>query len=879
MVEKRSVALDRLDHLANRVKTAQNLYAEYTQKQVDIIFRAAALAAADARIPLAKMAAEESGMGVIEDKVIKNHFASEYIYNKYKDDKTCGIINEDKEFGTITIAEPIGIICGIIPTTNPTSTTIFKALIALKTRNGIIFSPHPRACKATCYAAKLILDAAVSAGAPRDIIGFIEEPSVELSNALMKHNVVNLILATGGPGMVKAAYSSGKPAIGVGAGNTPVIIDETADIKRAVSSILMSKTFDNGVVCASEQAVIVLDDVYDEVKKRFAKYGGHILNKSDAKRVRNILIIDGELNGKIVGQTALTIAEMAGIEVPPYTKVLIGEGDKMCAEDGFAHEKLSPTLGMFRASSFEDAVSQAEFMVEMGGIGHTSCLYTDQDENNDRIRYFGDKMKTARILLNTPTSHGGIGDLYNFALAPSLTLGCGSWGGNSISENVGPKHLINKKTVAKRAENMLWHKLPQSVYFRRGSMAVAMDDLEGKKRACIVTDKHLYNNTHHVSELRALLRDKGMEVEIFYEVEADPTLSLVRKGAAVLESFQPDVIIAIGGGSPMDAAKIMWVMYEHPEVAFEELALRFMDIRKRIYTFPKMGVKAKLVAISTTSGTGSEVTPFAVVTDDETGQKYPLADYELTPNIAVVDANLVMDMPKNLTAYGGYDAVTHAMEAYVSVFANEYSDGQALQALKILKNYLPNAYKKGSHDATAREKVHNASTIAGISFANAFLGVCHSMAHKLGAEFHIPHGLANALLLTNTIRFNATNLPTKQAAFSQYDRPKALQRYGEIALHLGFQQEHTTERVEAMLIWLDELKKDLDIPMSIKEAGVDERAFLTKVDILAEEAFDDQCTGANPRYPLISEIKQILLDSYYGRNYVESYEREDAIIK
>ncbi len=874
MTNQANPALEQLDALVARVKAAQKQYASFTQEQVDKIFRAAALAAADARIPLAKMAAEESGMGVVEDKVIKNHFASEYIYNKYKDEKTCGIIEEDEEFGTITIAEPTGIICGIVPTTNPTSTAIFKALISLKTRNGIIFSPHPRACKATCYAAKLVLDAAVAAGAPRDIIGYIDKPSVELSNALMKHADINLILATGGPGMVKAAYSSGKPAIGVGAGNTPVVIDETADIKRAVSSILMSKTFDNGVVCASEQAVIVMDEVYDAVKERFSNYGGYILSKAEADKVRKVLLINGALNANIVGQSAIKIAEMAGVKVPPYTKVLIGEGDELNEAEEFAHEKLSPTLGMFRASTFEDAVEKAVVMVEMGGIGHTSCLYTDQDENKDRIRYFGDKMKTARILLNMPTSHGGIGDLYNFALAPSLTLGCGSWGGNSISENVGPKHLINKKTVAKRAENMLWHKLPKSIYFRRGAMAIAMDDLVGKKRACIVTDKYLFNNTTHVDELRSLLREKGMEVEIFYEVEADPTLSLVRKGAEVLKSFQPDVIIALGGGSPMDAAKIMWVMYEHPEVAFEDLALRFMDIRKRIYKFPKMGKKAEMVAITTTSGTGSEVTPFAVVTDDATGQKYPLADYELTPNMAVVDANLVMNMPKGLTAFGGYDAVTHAMEAYVSVLANEYSDGQALQALKLLKEYLPSSYKNGSHDPVAREKVHNAATIAGISFANAFLGICHSMAHKLGAEFHLPHGLANALLLTNTIRFNATNLPTKQAAFSQYDRPNALRRYGEVAAHLGFNQEHTVDRVEAMLEWLDELKQQLDIPLSIQAAGVNEADFLAKVDKLAEEAFDDQCTGANPRYPLISELKQILIDSYYGRAYVEVYERE-----
>lgn len=863
-----------LDALVARVKKAQAVFATYSQEQVDKIFRAAALAVADARIPLAQMAAEESGMGIVEDKVIKNHFASEYIYNKYKDYKTCGVLEEDEEFGTITIAEPIGILCGIIPTTNPTSTAIFKSLISLKTRNAIIFSPHPRAKKSTNYAAKLVLDAAVAAGAPEGIIGWIDEPSIELSNALMHHDDINLILATGGPGMVKAAYSSGKPAIGVGAGNTPVVIDETADIKRAVSSILLSKTFDNGVVCASEQAMIVVDSVYDAVKERFSNYGGCILSKEDADKVRKVLLINGALNAKIVGQPAVKIAEMAGVTVPAWTKVLIGEGLRVHADDEFAHEKLSPTLGMFRATNFADAVDQAVEMVNLGGIGHTSALYTDQDLNKDRISYFGEKMKTARILINTPTSQGGIGDLYNFALAPSLTLGCGSWGGNSISENVGPKHLINKKTVAKRAENMLWHKLPQSIYFRRGCLPEALSDLEDKKRACIVTDKFLFNNGY-VDEIIEILKKMNMEVEVFYEVEADPTLSIVKKGAELLNQFKPDTIIALGGGSPMDAAKIMWVMYEHPEVHFEDLALRFMDIRKRIYKFPKMGSKANLVAITTTSGTGSEVTPFAVVTDDETGKKYPLADYALTPNIAIIDANLVMNMPKSLTAFGGYDAITHAIEAYVSAMANEYSDGQALQALSLLKEYLPNSYKKGAQDPVARERVHNGATIAGIAFAQAFLGVCHSLAHKLGAEFHLAHGLANALLLTNVIRYNATNIPTKQAAFSQYDRPKARARYAEIADYLGFREGRTQDKLDALLDWLEKLKVELDIPTSIKAAGIAEADFMAKVDHLAVEAFDDQCTGANPRYPLISELKQILIDSYYGNEYVEKYERQE----
>ena len=860
-----------LDQLVARVKAAQLEFASFSQQQVDNIFRAASLAANQARIPLAQMAVEESGMGVIEDKVIKNHFASEFVYNKYKDEKTCGILEEDNSMGTITIAEPVGIICGIVPTTNPTSTAIFKSLISLKTRNGIIFSPHPRAKKSTNAAAKLVLDAAVAAGAPKDIIGWIEQPSVEASNLLMTHPDISLILATGGPGMVKAAYSSGKPAIGVGAGNVPVVIDESADIKRAVASVLMSKTFDNGVVCASEQAVIVVKDIYEEVKARFASHKACVLNQEDAEKVRQIILLNGDLNAKIVGQSATAIAAMAGVSVPDDTKVLIGEGlDKVNYADAFAHEKLSPLLGMFKAGDFNDAVAQAITMVEIGGIGHTSGLYTNQDINQERIKYFGDKLKTARILINIPTTHGGIGDLYNFNIAPSLTLGCGSWGGNSISENVGPKHLINKKMVAKRAENMLWHKLPKSIYFRRGSLPVALTDLEGKKRAFLVTDRFLFNHGY-ADEVVSLLKAQGMEVTTFFDVEADPTLSVVRKGAEMMNSFQPDVILALGGGSPMDAAKIMWVMYEHPETAFEELAMRFMDIRKRIYKFPKMGKKAELVCITTTSGTGSEVTPFAVVIDDKTGAKYPLADYELTPNMAIVDANLVMDMPKSLTAFGGYDAVTHALEAYVSVLANEYSDGQALQALKLLKDYLPSSYAKGAQDPIAREKVHNAATIAGIAFANAFLGVCHSMAHKIGAEFHLPHGLANALLIANVVRYNANDNPTKQTAFSQYDRPQARRRYAEIAEHLGLSQsgDNTAQKIERLLSWLDELKQDLEIPCSIQEAGVNEADFLAKLDLLAVDAFDDQCTGANPRYPLITELKEVLLASFYGKPYVE----------
>ncbi|MEZ9595515.1 bifunctional acetaldehyde-CoA/alcohol dehydrogenase [Shewanella sp. 10N.261.52.F9] len=860
-----------LNLLIERVKAAQQIFANYSQQQVDTIFRAAALAAADARIALAKVAANETRMGVIEDKVIKNHFASEYIYNKYKDEKTCGILAEDPTFGTITIAEPVGIICGIVPTTNPTSTAIFKALISLKTRNGIIFSPHPRAKESTTMAARIVLEAAVAAGSPKDIIGWIDEPSVALSNQLMTHNDINLILATGGPGMVKAAYSSGKPAIGVGAGNTPIVIDETADIKRAVSSILMSKTFDNGVVCASEQAVVVVDEIYHIVKQRFASHGGYVLNAAETKAMQSVILKDGGLNADIVGQSAAKIAEMAGITVHRSTKVLIGEVTDIDNAEAFAHEKLSPLLAMYRASDFEDAVDKAEALVTLGGIGHTSGLYTDQDTQTDRVKAFGFRMKTARILINTPASQGGIGDLYNFKLAPSLTLGCGSWGGNSISENVGPSHLINKKTVAKRAENMLWHKLPSSIYFRRGSLPIALEELSDKKRALIVTDKYLFNNGY-CDETIKILKSQGLETEVFYEVEADPTMHIVKQGAKVAHSFQPDVIIALGGGSPMDAAKIIWVMYEHPDVDFADLALRFMDITKRIYKFPKLGRKAKMVAIPTTSGTGSEVTPFAVVTDEQTGMKYPIADYELTPNMAIVDPNLVMDMPKSLTAFGGIDAVTHALEAYVSVMANEYSDGQALQALDLLFTHLPDAYEHGANAPVAREKVHNGATIAGIAFANAFLGICHSMAHKLGAEFHLAHGLANALLISNVIRFNATDMPTKQAAFSQYDRPKALCRYAKIAEYLKLEDaigEGITdeEKVEALIKKIDELKETIGIPCSIQAAGVNEADFIAKLDELAEDAFDDQCTGANPRYPLIAELKQVLLASYYGNDY------------
>jgi acetaldehyde dehydrogenase/alcohol dehydrogenase len=864
---------EELDALVVRVKAAQQKFASFSQKQVDHIFRNAALAAANARIPLAELAVEETGMGVVEDKVIKNHFASEYIYNKYQDEKTCGILSQDDEAGTITIAEPMGLICGIIPTTNPTSTAIFKTLISLKTRNGIIISPHPRARKCTCIAARLVLRAAVDAGAPEDIIGWIDEPTIELSNQLMRHPDIKLILATGGPGMVHAAYSSGTPAIGVGAGNTPVVIDETADQKRAVASILMSKTFDNGVICASEQAVIAVDSIYDSIRSSFSRHGGYILEGKELEAVRKIILINGAVNAKIVGQAAPKIAALAGISVPATTKVLIGEVTDATTAEPFAHEKLSTILGLYRAKDFKDAVVIAGKLVALGGIGHTSVLYTDQDQQKERVNYFGEQMKTSRILINTPSSHGGIGDLYNFSLSPSLTLGCGSWGGNSVSENVGPKHLLNKKIVAKRAENMLWHKLPSSIYFRRGCIAEALKEFAGKKRALIVTDDFLFRGGY-ADDLISVLKKQGLEVDVFSQVQADPNLTTVRKCVEVANSFQPDLIVALGGGSPMDAAKIAWVMYEHPEVDFEDLALRFMDIRKRIYKFPKMGIKAKMIAIPTTSGTGSEVTPFAVVTDDATGKKYPIADYELTPNVAIIDPNLVMNLPKSLTAFGGIDAVVHALEAYVSIMANEFSDGQALQALKLLKEYLPSSYKNGAKDPKAREKVHYAATLAGIAFANAFLGACHSMAHKIGAAFHLPHGLANALLISNVIRYNSNDNPTKQAAFSQYDRPKAKCRYAEIADYLGLGGTTKDEKVANLIAWVDSLKKEVDIPATIREAGVNEADFLAKLDAVAIDAFDDQCTGANPRYPLISEFRAILLDSYYGRPFVELTERK-----
>lgn len=852
-----------LEALIQRVKVAQAEYATYSQAQVDEIFKKAALAANAARIALAKMAVAETGMGIIEDKVIKNHFASEYIYNKYKHEKTCGVIEEDKSFGFQKIAEPVGIVAGIVPTTNPTSTTIFKALIALKTRNGIIFSPHPRAKKSTVEAAKIVLEAAVAAGAPPNIIGWIDEPTVALSQALMQHPDINLILATGGPGMVKAAYSSGHPSLGVGAGNTPAIIDETAHIKMAVSSILLSKTFDNGMICASEQSVIVVDEVYEEVKQEFRDRGAYFLTPEEKVKVANQIIIDGHLNPNIVGQSVATLAQLSGISVPEGTRVLIGEVTEIGKNEPFAYEKLSPILAMYRAKDFKDAVEKAEALVEFGGRGHSSVLYTSPD-NSEHIKYFESRMETGRVLINTPASQGAIGDLYNFRLDPSLTLGCGTWGGNTVSENVGPQHLLNIKSVSERRENMLWFRIPPKVYFKYGCMQTAIQELRGKQRAFIITDKPLYD-LGITRKLEQVLEDIGIKSDVFYDVEPDPSLKTVHKGLALINSFNPDVIIAIGGGSPMDAAKIIWLMYEHPETDFEGLATRFMDIRKRVYELPPLGKKAMMVAIPTTSGTGSEVTPFAVVTDDRTGIKYPLADYALTPNMAIVDPELVMNMPKNLTAYSGIDALTHALEAYVSVCASEFTNGLALEAIRLLFKYLPSAYKNGAKDPKAREKVHYAATMAGMAFANAFLGICHSMAHKLGSTFHVPHGLANALMISHVIRYNATDLPFKQAIFPQYKYPNAKWRYARIADYLKLGGETDDEKVEKLIEAVENLKRELDIPMTIKEAlGGDEQAFSKELEAMAEQAFDDQCTGANPRYPLIKDLKELYVLAYQG---------------
>jgi acetaldehyde dehydrogenase/alcohol dehydrogenase len=843
------------------IREAQKKYATYTQEQVDEIFRQAAMAANNARIELAKMAVEETGMGIVEDKVIKNHFASEYIYNKYKDEKTCGVIERDNSFGITKIAEPIGVIAAIVPTTNPTSTAIFKALIALKTRNGIIFSPHPRAKKSTIAAAKIVLEAAVKAGAPEGIIGWIDEPSVELSQCAMRES--DLILATGGPGMVKAAYSSGKPAIGVGAGNTPAIIDETAHIKMAVNSILLSKSFDNGVICASEQSVIVIEDIYDEVKKEFAERGAYLLKKNEVDKIRKIILVNGSINPNIVGQSACKIAEMAGIKVPESTKVLIGEVESVEADEPFAHEKLSPILALYKAKNFTESLDKAVKLVELGGFGHTSVLYTDQIKSKDRIAKFSEVMKTGRTIINMPSSQGAIGDIYNFKLAPSLTLGCGSWGGNSVSENVGVKHLLNIKNVAERRENMLWFRVPEKIYFKYGCLAMALKELEdmNKKKAFIVTDKVLYN-LGFVDKITDVLDEIQMDYKVFFDVEPDPTLATAKKGAEEMRSFEPDTIIALGGGSPMDAAKIMWVMYEHPEIRFEDLAMRFMDIRKRVFKFPKMGEKAMMVAIATSAGTGSEVTPFAVITDEKTQIKYPLADYELTPDMAIVDAELMMNMPKSLTAASGIDALTHAIEAYVSVCASEYTNGMALEAIRLIFKYLPQAYNDGPNNIKAREKMAHASTMAGMAFANAFLGVCHSMAHKLGSMHHIPHGIANALLINEVIRFNAVDNPRKQATFPQYKYPNAKWRYARIADYLQLGGNADDEKVELLIKAIDDLKAKLNIPQTIKEAGVSKQKFFATLDEMSEKAFDDQCTVSNPRYPLISEIKQMYINAF-----------------
>jgi acetaldehyde dehydrogenase/alcohol dehydrogenase len=867
MNEKNVTNVKELGELITQVQKAQEIYASFSQEKVDEIFREAALAANNARITLAKVSVAENGLGIVEDKVIKNHFASEYIYNQYKDAKTCGILEEDDASGICKIADPVGVIAGIIPVTNPTSTTIFKALLALKTRNGIVFSPHPKAKASTKQAAEIVLSAAVKAGAPANIMGCIAEPGLELTDHLMKHPAIKLILATGGAQMVKAAYSSGKPAIGVSAGNTPVVVDEKADIKQMVSSIILSKTFDNGMICASEQSVIVADKVYNQAKDRFASYGGYFLNDAQRKKVAKILFKDGRINAEIVGQLATSIAEKAGIKVPEETKVLIAEVTDINEKEVFAHEKLSPVLAMYRADHFDDAVKKAQSLVALGGMGHTSVLYTNPLDR-ERINTFGQKLSTARVLINTPSSQGAIGDLYNFKLKPSLTLGCGSWGGNSVSENVGVKHLVNIKLVAKRQEQMLWYQVPSKIYFNRGALGIALEELKIHRRAFIVTDSFLFSHGY-IDSIRDSLIKLGLEVDIFSEVEPDPTLAIVRKGAERMNHFHPDVILAIGGGSPIDAAKIMWALYEHPETHFQDLALRFMDIRKRIYRFPKMGKKAKFVAIPTTSGTGSEVTPFAVVTDEKTQMKYPIASYELLPHMAIVDADLVMHMPKALTAHSGFDAISHAMEAYVSVMATEYTNGQALQALQLLFKYLPRAYQKGSEDPAARSKVHNAATIAGLAFANAFLGVCHSMAHKIGAAFHLPHGLANAILLPHVIRYNATDTPTKQAVFSQYERPVAKCRYAEIADFLKIGGKTTDEKVEKLIDKVMQMQERLEIPISLKSAGIVEGEFLKRLDQLAEDAFDDQCTGANPRYPLISELKTLLRQAYYGKSTIK----------
>ncbi len=856
---------EELDAALRRVRAAQNMFATYSQEQVDKIFLAAATAANKARIPLAKLAVQETGMGIVEDKVIKNHYAAEYIYNAYKDTKTCGVIEEDTAYGIRKIAEPIGVIAAVIPTTNPTSTAIFKTLLALKTRNGIVISPHPRSKKSTIEAAKIVLEAAVKAGAPEGIISWIDVPSLELTNKVMQE--ADIILATGGPAMVKAAYSSGKPALGVGAGNTPAIIDDSADILLAVSSIIHSKTFDNGMICASEQSVIIMDSVYDAVKAEFEARGCYLLKAEETEKLRNTILINGGLNAKIVGQSAHTIAALAGVEVPWDTKILIGEVESVELSEAFAHEKLSPVLAMYRAVDFADALNKADRLVADGGYGHTASIYLNPLTAKEKLTAFESRMKTCRILLNTPSAHGGIGDLYNFKLAPSLTLGCGSWGGNSVSENVGVKHLLNIKTVAERRENMLWFRAPEKVYIKKGCLPVALDELKtvmNKKKAFIVTDSFLYNNGY-TKCVEKKLDEMGIQHTCFYDVAPDPSLACARAGTAQMTAFQPDVIIAIGGGSAMDAAKIMWVLYEHPEADFMDMAMRFVDIRKRVYTFPKMGEKAYFVAVPTTAGTGSEVTPFAVITDETSGVKYPLADYELMPNMAIVDADMMMNAPKGLTAASGIDAVTHALEAYASMLATDYTDSLALRSLKVIFEYLPQAYENGPVNPLAREKMANAATMAGMAFANAFLGVCHSMAHKLGAFHHLPHGVANALMIEEVLRFNASETPVKMGTFSQYDHPHTLARYAEVADYLGVKGNTDAEKLEGLIAMINDLKKKIGIKDTIREYVPDEADFLARLDDMVEQAFDDQCTGANPRYPLMSEIKQMYLNAYYGK--------------
>ena len=857
-------SIDNLDIVLNRVREAQKEFSKFSQEQVDRIFKDAAIAANQARIPLAKAAVEETGMGVVEDKVIKNHYASEYIYNKYRNEKTCGVVEDDKVYGIKKVMEPIGVVAAVIPTTNPTSTAIFKILLALKTRNGIIISPHPRAKNSTITAAKIVLDAAVKAGVPKDIVAWIDVPSLELTNHLMHE--ADLILATGGPGMVKSAYSSGKPALGVGAGNTPAIIDDSSDILLAVNSIIHSKTFDNGMICASEQTVIVLDSVYNKVRDEFERRGCYFLNDEELDKVRKTIIINGALNAKIVGQSAYTIAELAGVEVPVNTKILIGEVESTDLSEEFAHEKLSPVLGMYRANSFEEALDKASNLIDDGGLGHTSSLYINPITGEEKIKMFYERMKTCRILINTPSSQGGIGDLYNFKLAPSLTLGCGSWGGNSISENIGVKHLLNIKTVAERRENMLWFRAPEKVYIKRGCLPVALEELKmvmGKKKVFIVTDNFLFQNGY-TRGITDKLEEMGISYSVFSNVEPDPTLACAKEGTRAMNMFEPDCIIAVGGGSAMDAAKIMWVMYEHPEVDFMDMAMRFMDIRKRVYDFPKMGEKAYFIAVPTSAGTGSEVTPFAVITDEVSGIKYPLADYELMPNMAIVDANMMMEAPKGLTSASGIDALTHALEAYASMMATDYTDGLAIQSMKMIFDYLPRAYENGANDPEAREKMANAATLAGMAFANAFLGVCHSMAHKLGAFHHIPHGIANALMIEEVLRFNSVEVPTKMGTFPQYDHPHTLRRYAEVAESLGLGGNTDEEKLENLIKAINDLKEKIGIKKSIKDYDIDEAKFLETLDDMTEQAFDDQCTGANPRYPLISEIKEMYMNAYYG---------------